>query len=99
MVKNRYYGNEGLSLAWYLGVIFLDIPNLRFGEVKKNIWSFGSKGDIEKSVSCFVVYPFLLPDEKFGFAIESSQTSLWHSITTLSSLVAIGLLQMEIRSI
>ena len=27
MVKNGYYGNGGLRLAWDLGVIFLGIPN------------------------------------------------------------------------
>ena len=58
MVKNEYYGNECLSLAWDLSVIFLGVPNLRFDEVKKN-WSFGSKGVIEKCESCFLVYLFL----------------------------------------
>ena len=27
MVKNEYYENEGLSLAWDIGVIFIDVPN------------------------------------------------------------------------
>ena len=58
MVKNEYYGNKCLSLAWDLSVIFLGVPNLRFDEVKKN-WSFGSKGVIEKCESCFLVYLFL----------------------------------------
>ena len=27
MVKNEYYGNVGLSLAWDIGVIFLGVPD------------------------------------------------------------------------
>ena len=37
MVKNGYYGNEGLSLAWDLRVIFLGVRNLWPNEIKKNI--------------------------------------------------------------
>ena len=36
MVKKGNYGNDGLNLAWDLGIIFLGIPNLHFGRVKKN---------------------------------------------------------------
>ena len=34
MVKNGYYENEGLGLAWDLGIIFLGIPDLWFGGLK-----------------------------------------------------------------
>ena len=27
LAKKRYYGNDGLNLAWDLGVIFLGVPN------------------------------------------------------------------------
>ena len=57
MVKRGYYGNEGLSLVWALGVIFLGIPNLWLVELKKKK-NFGLKGVMEKCVSCFLVYPF-----------------------------------------
>ena len=62
MVKKGYYENEGLGLAWDLGIIFLGIPDLWFGGLK-NIYfkknrEFEHKGIIEKCVSCFLVYPF-----------------------------------------
>ena len=56
--KKGYYGNKSLSLAWDLDVIFLGIPNLWLDGVKKIILGFGSKGVMEKCVSCFIVYPF-----------------------------------------
>ena len=31
------YGNEGLSLAWDLGIIFLGMQDLQFGGFKKNL--------------------------------------------------------------
>ena len=34
MVKKGYYGIDGLSLAWDLGIIFLDVPNLQFKRLK-----------------------------------------------------------------
>ena len=34
MVKKGYYGNDGLGLAWDLGMIFLGIPNLWFRGLK-----------------------------------------------------------------
>ena len=37
MVKNGYYGSDGLSLAWDLGVIFWGVQNLQSDEVKKDI--------------------------------------------------------------
>ena len=39
MVKKWYYENEGLGLAWDLGIIFLGIPDLWFGGLKKNVFS------------------------------------------------------------
>ena len=49
MVKNGYYGNEDLSLAWDLGVIFFRRTKFAiWWRLKKNIWSFGSEGVIEK---------------------------------------------------
>ena len=59
MAKKGYYENEGLSLAWDLGVIFLGVPNLWFGGVKKIFFSdFRLEGAMEKCVGCFLVYPF-----------------------------------------
>ena len=40
MAKNGYYGNEGLCLAWDLGVIFLGVRNLRQSEIKKKYLKF-----------------------------------------------------------
>ena len=48
MVKKGDYGNDGLSLAWDLGIIFLGIPNFA-------ICNLGLKGVIEKYEGCFLV--------------------------------------------
>ena len=59
MAKKGYYGNDGLNLAWDLGVIFLGAPNWWFGGLKKIFFlDFRLKGAMEKCVGCFPVYPF-----------------------------------------
>ena len=59
-LKKRYYGNEGLDLAWDFKSHFLGKPNLRFGglNLKKNRENFKHKGIIEKCVSFFFLYSF-----------------------------------------
>ena len=60
MVKKWYYRNDGLSLAWDLGIIFLDISNCVVREFwKKNFFNLGFKGVIVKCVDCFLAYLFL----------------------------------------
>ena len=61
MVKNGYYKNEGLNLAWDLGVNFLGIRNWVIDGFFKKIFlfNFGLKGVTEKCVACFLVYLFL----------------------------------------
>ena len=59
MFKKGYYGNESLSFAWDLGVIFLGVRNLRFGGLETFfILDFRFKGATEKFESCFLVYFF-----------------------------------------
>ena len=52
MVKNEDYGNEGLSLAWDIG-IFIDVRYVSF-----DIFYFKLrlKGVMEKCVCCSLVY-------------------------------------------
>ena len=56
MVKNGYYKNDGLILAWDLGVIFLGIQNFTIFKKKFN---FVLKPATEKCVGYFLVYQFL----------------------------------------
>ena len=57
MFKKGYYGNESLSFAWDLGVIFLGVRNLRFGglEIFFSL-NFRFKGAMEKCGTCVLVY-------------------------------------------
>ena len=67
MVKKGYYGNDGLSLAWDLGIIFLCIPNYAVRKFsKKSFFNLGLKDVIEKCAGCFLVYLFLR-----GFLIKN----------------------------
>ena len=56
MVKNGYDKNDGLILAWDLGVIFLGIQNFTIFKKKFN---FVLKPAMEKCVGYFLVYQFL----------------------------------------
>ena len=58
MVKKKYYGNEGLCLAWDLGINFFGIRNLWFRVLKMFFKDFGFKGVMEKCKSCLFVYLF-----------------------------------------
>ena len=52
--------NEGLNLAWGLGIIFLGIPDFAIFEFWKIFFfNLGLKGVIEKCVGCFLVYLIL----------------------------------------
>ena len=83
MVKKGNYGNDGLNLAWDLGIIFLGIPNLQFGRVKKNFKIYVLKV-LWKNVrvvswyTVFMVFFFfflkrkkVLRDEGFKFLYET----------------------------
>ena len=60
MVKKGYYGNNGLSLAWDLGVIFQAYQIVRSASFsEKKFFNVGLKGVMEKCVSCSLVYLFL----------------------------------------
>ena len=63
MVKKGYYGNDGLSLAWDIGINFLGIPNLWFGRMKEKFFlkieNSCLTGIIEKCGGSFLLYPFL----------------------------------------
>ena len=57
MVKKGYYRNDGLSLAWDLGIIFLDIPNCpiceNWGSKKKGVCVMGLKNTLLSLISSF----------------------------------------------
>ena len=55
MVKRGITGMR----AWDLGIIFLCVPNLWFGGLKRFFYeNFSLQGVMEKCVSCFLVYSF-----------------------------------------
>ena len=63
MGKKGYYGNDGFSLAWDLGVI-------RESWKKNFFFNLGLKGVIEKCSGCFLAYLFLR-----GFLIKKGAMS------------------------
>ena len=60
MVKNGYYGNGGLSLAWDLGVRFLGVQNCVICGVLTFFFfiNLGFKDVMEKFVGCLPVNLF-----------------------------------------
>ena len=59
MIKNGYYGNRGLSLAWDLGVRFLDVQNCGICGVLTFFYiNLGFKDVMEKFVGCLPVNLF-----------------------------------------